>query len=146
MEEEVDAVVDAAVAVEDVEVKKWSAMKKMIIHSVPIVVSFTGLEIFCHTLNPIMVRGPEFLKFYVIMLLGFSISVFCLKLFRENRSTVSLYFMLFIFILGVVKLIRGLSIDRPVGILISIIVAEIIVFMMFMSTDFKHKIKPKNTH
>lgn len=146
MEEEVDAAAVVEVAVEVVEVKKWSAMKKMIIHSVPIVVSFTGLEIFCHTLNPIMVRGPEFLKFYVIMLLGFYISVFCLKLFRENRSTVSLYFMLFIFILGVVKLIRGLSIDRPVGILFSILVVEIIVFMMFMLADFKHKIKPKNTH
>ncbi|PQA94684.1 hypothetical protein B0A69_09530 [Chryseobacterium shigense] len=116
-------------------------MKKIIIHSVPIGVSFTGLEIFCHTLNPIMVRGPEFLKFYLMMLLGFYISVFCLKPFRENDSATSLYFMLFIFMMGVVKLIRGISIDRPVGILFSILVAEIIVFVIFMSTDFKHKIK-----
>lgn len=116
-------------------------MKKIIIHSIPLLVSFTGLTVFCHTLNPIILRGPEFLQFYFTLTIGFYLSVFCLRFFRENLSKISFYFMIFIFLLGVVKLFRGLSLDRPVGILFSILVAEIIINMIFISTEFKHKIR-----
>ncbi|REC80518.1 hypothetical protein DRF60_02090 [Chryseobacterium elymi] len=116
-------------------------MKKIIIHSIPILVSFIGLAIYCHTFNPIILRGPEFLKFYFTLTIGFYFSVICLKFFRENLSKVSFYFMIFIFLLGIVKLFRGLSLDRPIGILISILVAEIIVNVIFISAEFKDKTK-----
>lgn len=116
-------------------------MKKIIIHSIPIMVSFLGLEIFCHTLNPIMVRGPEFLKFYSSLTIGFYLSLFCLRFFRENLSGTSFCFMVIIFILGAIKLFRGLSLDRPVGILFSILVAEILINMIFISIEFKQKMK-----
>ncbi|KFF22469.1 hypothetical protein [Chryseobacterium sp. JM1] len=116
-------------------------MKKIIIHSLPIWVSFVGLAVFCHTLNPIMVRGPEFLKFYFTLTIGFYLSVLSLRSFGERLSKVSFYLMIFIFLLGVVKLFRGLSLDRPVGILFSILVAEIMISIIFISIEFKHKIK-----
>ncbi|PIF43790.1 hypothetical protein CLU96_0706 [Chryseobacterium sp. 52] len=116
-------------------------MKKIIIHSIPIMACFIGLEIYCHTLNPIIVRGPEFLKFYFSLTIGFYLSVWSLKFFGENLSKISFYFMLIIFILGAVKLLKGISLDRPVGILFSILVAEVIVNIAFMSEEVKHKMK-----
>ncbi|MGK6343409.1 hypothetical protein ACMGDK_14315 [Chryseobacterium sp. DT-3] len=116
-------------------------MKKIIIHSIPVLISFIGLAIFYHTLNPIVLRGPEFLKFYFTLTIGFYLSVVSLKFFRERPSKISFYFMIFIFLLGVIKLFRGLSLDRPVGILFSILMAEIIVNMIFISTEFKNRIK-----
>jgi len=116
-------------------------MKKIIIHSIPVFISCTGLALYCHTFNPIIVRGPEFLKFYFILTIGFYISVYCLKFFREKLSKTSFYFMIFIFVLGVIKLFRGLILERPVGILFSILVAEIMVSMIFISTEFKDKMK-----
>lgn len=112
----------------------------MIIHSIPVGISFIGLEIFRHTLNPIVLRGPDFLKFYFSLVIGFYLSVFCLKFFKEKLSEITLYFMIFIFLLGIIKLFRGLSLDRPVGILFSILIAEVIVNIAFMSTEIKHKI------
>ncbi|KMQ66589.1 hypothetical protein ACM46_03440 [Chryseobacterium angstadtii] len=116
-------------------------MKKIIIHSIPILVSFVGLVVFCDTFNPIILRGPEFLKFYFTLTIGFYLSILCLRFFRENLSNISFYFMILIFLLGVVKLFRGLSLDRPVGILFSMLVAQIIVNMIFISIESKHKIK-----
>ncbi|MGU3374534.1 hypothetical protein [Chryseobacterium sp. M5A1_1a] len=116
-------------------------MKKIIIHSVPVAISIIWLAVCCQTLNPIALRGPGFLKFYLILLTGFYISVFCLRFFGEGLSKVSFYFMFLIFILGIVKLIRGLSLDRPVGILFSILVAEIIIIVVCTSVQLKNKIK-----
>ena len=116
-------------------------MKKIIFHLIPVLISFAGLAVFCHTFNPIIVRGPEFLKFYFTLTIGFYLSVFCLKFFREKLSKITFYFMIFIFVLGVVKLFRGLILERPVGILFSILVAEVIVSMILISTEFKDKIK-----
>jgi len=122
-------------------VVKNRIMKKIIIHSIPILISFIGLAIFYHTMNPTILRGPDFLKFYFSLVIGFYLSVIYLKFFKERLSEITLCFMIFIFLLGVVKLFRGLSLDRPVGILFSILIAEIIVNMIFMSTEFKDKIK-----
>ncbi|MDP9958752.1 hypothetical protein [Chryseobacterium lathyri] len=116
-------------------------MKKIIIHLIPVFISITGLALYCDTFNPIIVRGPEFLKFYFTLTIGFYLSVYCLKFFRENLSKITFYFMIFIFLLGVIKLIKGVILERPVGILFSILVAEIIVNMIFISTEFKDKIK-----
>ncbi|AZA78623.1 hypothetical protein EG347_14445 [Chryseobacterium sp. G0186] len=115
-------------------------MKKIIIHSVPVAVSIIWLAACCQTLNPIELRGPGFLKFYLILVTGFYISVFCLRFFGEALSKLSFYFMFLIFILGIVKLIRGVSLDRPVGILFCILVAEIIMIVICTSVQLKNKI------
>ncbi|WP_080777388.1 hypothetical protein [Chryseobacterium phocaeense] len=116
-------------------------MKKLIIHSVPAAVSCIWLAVCCKTSNPIALTGPGFLKFYLILTVGFYISVFSLKYFDENVSKISFYFMFFIFALGMIKLIRGLNLDRPVGILFSILIAEILVIMVVKSTHLNHRIK-----
>lgn len=116
-------------------------MKKIVWYSTSVIVSMVWLVLTHHTYNPISLRGPEFIKFYLILLLGFYVSVMVLKSLKQQIPKMTFYFMIFIFLLGVVKLFRGLSLDRPVGILFSILVAEIIINMIFISTEFKHKIK-----
>lgn len=46
-------------------------MKNLIIHSIPVAAGMIWLEVECRTLNPLSLKGPDFLKFYVILLLGF---------------------------------------------------------------------------
>ncbi|MGG5209330.1 hypothetical protein ACQWU4_10300 [Chryseobacterium sp. MIQD13] len=116
-------------------------MTKIITHSIPAALSFIWLAICCRTFNPIALTGPGFLKFYLILTIGFYLSVFFLKYLGENVSRTSFYFMSLIFALGIIKLIRGLILDRPVGILFSILVAEIIAIMAVRSIQLNHKIK-----
>jgi hypothetical protein len=134
-------VVAAAVVVGDVEDKKIINMKKVIIHSAPVVVSFMWLMAACQTLNPIIIKGPDFLKFYLILVLGFYISVFILNSWREAISKTTLYCTGFIFLLGTVKLIRGIMLGKPVGFLIMILILECIVAVFLIMSHINKKIK-----
>ncbi|PWN64430.1 hypothetical protein [Chryseobacterium oncorhynchi] len=116
-------------------------MKKIIIHSVSIMVSFIWLIETRQTFNPFTLKGPGFLKFYLLLLLGFYSSIFILKLLKEPISKTTLYFMLFIFVLGMIKLIRGILLGKPVGFLVMILIAECIVILLFKLFHVKNKIK-----
>ncbi|MCS4304582.1 hypothetical protein [Chryseobacterium sp. BIGb0232] len=105
-------------------------MKKLIIHSVPVVISGLWLVTECKTFNPITLKGPDFLKFYLILVLGFYLSVFILKLFAERASQITFYFLILIGGLGIVKLIRGIILGKPVGFLIMILIVELIVILL----------------
>src|SRR5690606_17193493 len=106
-------------------------MRKIIIHSVPIVISFVWLILVNHTLNPITLRGPYFLQFYLILLMGFYMSILGLKTLREKISKTTAWIMISIFLLGVIKLGRGIILDKPVGFLILILILELIVLLLF---------------
>ena len=113
----------------------------MIIHSIPAIISFIWLVIHKHTFNPISLKGPDFLSFYLIFLFGFYASVILLKSFREHISKTTLYFMIFIVVLGLIKLIRGVYLGKPVGFLIIILITESIVIMLIKLFQLNHKIK-----
>jgi len=81
------------------------------------------------TYNPITLKGPAFLKFYVILLLGFYLSIFILKFLKESISNSTIYFAVFIMILGIVKLMRGLMLGKPVGYLVMILFMEAIILL-----------------
>ncbi|KMQ69779.1 hypothetical protein ACM39_01645 [Chryseobacterium sp. FH2] len=102
-------------------------MKKIIIHTVPLIISWLWLVINKETYNPITLKGPDFLKFYLILLLGFYSSFFLLKTLRETISKTTFYFMILIFSLGIVKLIRGIFLGKPIGFLAMILILESIV-------------------
>lgn len=116
-------------------------MKKFIIHSIPAAVSFIWLAICCETYNPIALKGPGFLKFYLILLIGFYASVMILKFLKESTSKITLYFMIFILIIGIVKLIKGIIIGKPVGFLVMILIVEGIVigYQMKLKSNTRHK-------
>lgn len=116
-------------------------MKKLIIHSIPVVISFIWLFIEFHTFNPVILTGSGFLKFYLILILGFYLSGFILKSLKESISTTTFYFALFIFLLGIIKLIRGILLEKPVGFLVMILIGECIVMLMFKLSDVKDNIK-----
>ncbi len=120
------AAVAEAVVVEGINIKK-STVKKIIIHTAPVLISFLWLILVNHTLNPVSLKGPYFLRFYLILLSGFYVSIFILKLFKEMVFYTTFYFATAIFILGIVKLIRGIYLGKPVGYLLMILMVEIIV-------------------
>ncbi|CAI8851395.1 hypothetical protein [Chryseobacterium sp. IT-36CA2] len=114
-------------------------MKKLIIHSVPVVISFMWLMAIHQTFNPIILKGPDFLKFYLILILGFYASVFILNSLKETVSKVTLYFAILIFLLGAVKLIRGIMLGKPIGFLVMILIVESIVTVFFISNYVNKK-------
>ncbi|WP_106917824.1 hypothetical protein [Chryseobacterium aurantiacum] len=116
-------------------------MKKIIIHLVPIVISFLWLIETCHTFNPFTLKGPGFLKFYLLLLLGFYSSIFILKLLKQTISKTTLYWMLLIFVVGIIKVIRGILLGKPVGFLVMILILECIVILLFKLFYVKNKIK-----
>lgn len=120
---------------------KLMIMKKIIIHSVPVAISLIWLCTTYQTFNPVALKGPGFLKFYILLILGFYTSVFMLNFFIEKISKVTFYFNGFIFLLGIIKLIRGIVLEKPVGFLVMILIAECIVTLVFMSIHFNKKIK-----
>ncbi|WBV59311.1 hypothetical protein PFY12_09590 [Chryseobacterium camelliae] len=115
-------------------------MKTYFIHSVSILISFIWLILINHTVNPISLKGPHFLKFYLILIFGFYASILALKLSKETISTTTFYFMISIFCLGVIKLTKGILLGKSVGFLILILMMECIVGMVFMNHYFKSKI------
>ncbi|ANF50686.1 hypothetical protein A0O34_09190 [Chryseobacterium glaciei] len=107
-------------------------MKKIIIHTIPIIISLIWLIVNNDTFNPISLKGPEFLKFYLILLLGFYVSIFILKSFKDVVSKTTFYFMISIFVLGIVKLMRGIILEKPVGFLLIILAIETIIGSFLM--------------
>jgi hypothetical protein len=120
------------VVVEDAGDNKFEVMKTIIIHTISIAVSFFWLVAEHQTFNPVTLKGPEFLQFYLILLSGFYISILSLKFFKETFSKTAFYFMLLILILGIIKLIRGLFLGKPVGYLVIMIIFEIITAVIFI--------------
>ncbi|MDR6404998.1 MULTISPECIES: hypothetical protein [Chryseobacterium] len=116
-------------------------MKKIIIHTIPVAISWVWLIVDKNTFNPISLKGPDFLKFYLILLLGFYSSVFLLKSFMENISKATFYFMTLIFALGIVKLIRGIMLGKPIGFLMVVLIMEILITVCISSFKVKDKIK-----
>jgi hypothetical protein len=116
-------------------------MKKIIIHIIPVAISWMWLIVNKDTFNPVSLKGPDFLTFYLILLLGFYTSVFLLKLAKETFSKTTFYFIILIFALGIVKLIRGIFLGKPIGFLIMILIIEVIVGFVISSITLKHKIK-----
>lgn len=116
-------------------------MKKLIIHFIPVGISFLWLAGNFGTLNPITIKGPEFLKFYIILILGFYISIFIVKSLRESISKTTCCYILFIFLLGIIKLMRGILLEKPIGFLAMILIGECIVTLVFILPHFKNKIK-----
>ncbi len=132
---------DAEEVVADVAVKKTIAMKRILLYSVPVMISMIWLILTQQTCNPISIKGPEFLKFYLMLVLGFYASVMIIKSFKENSSKTTLYFMILILLLGIVKLIKGLIIGKPVGYLVMILIVEGIILLCQpgLSSNNKHK-------
>ncbi|KQT24439.1 hypothetical protein ASG22_10560 [Chryseobacterium sp. Leaf405] len=116
-------------------------MKKVLIHATPVLLSFIYLFIINYTINPITLKGPYFLKFYLILILGFYASVFMLKIFGETISKITFYFLISIFLLGIVKLIKGIFLEKPVGFLMMILIIELIVMLIINVFRVNHKMK-----
>jgi len=112
-----------------VAVKKSEAMKKILLYSVPLMGSMIWLVLTHHLYNPISMKGPEFLKFYLILLIGFYTFIIILKSFKEGDSKTASYFMIFILMIGTVKLIKGLMLGKPVGYLILLLIIQGIVIV-----------------
>lgn len=107
-------------------------MKKLFVHFIPIVISFIWLIMECQTFNPITLKGPDFLKFYMILVLGFYLSVFIVKLLGEKFTQTTFYFLMGIGALGIIKLIWGIMLGKPVGFLTMILIAELIIAFLLM--------------
>ncbi|MCP1299892.1 hypothetical protein NK356_12005 [Chryseobacterium sp. S0630] len=116
-------------------------MKKLIIHSLLVVISLVWLMAVPQTFNPIILKGPDFLRFYLILVLGFYVSLFMLNSLKETISGTTFYFVGLIFLLGIIKLIRGLMLGKPVGFLVMILIAECIVTLIFISSHVNEKIR-----
>lgn len=116
-------------------------MKKLIIHSVSIIISFIWLVVECGTINPVTLKGPDFLKFYMTLVLGFYLSVFMLKLLGETISQTTFYFLMLIGGLGIIKLIRGMMLGKPIGFLMMILTMELIVLFLLLISKSGNKIK-----
>jgi hypothetical protein len=116
-------------------------MKNIIFHIIPIFLSFLWLFFICHTWNPVSLRGPYFLNFYLILILGFYLSVFILKSYKNTIPKITFYFMISIFLLGIIKLIRGILLGKPVGFLIMILIAEVTVMLLTNYIQLNQKIK-----
>ncbi|MGH1518585.1 hypothetical protein [Chryseobacterium sp. JK1] len=116
-------------------------MKKIIIHSVPVVISFILLVEVFQTFNPVILKGSDFLKFYLILILGFYTSVFVLNSLKKSVSGITHYFTGLIFLLGIVKLVRGVMLGKPIGFLAIVLIIEIIVIVFFMLSHVNKEMK-----
>ncbi|ASK31270.1 hypothetical protein CEY12_14665 [Chryseobacterium sp. T16E-39] len=104
-------------------------MKKIILYGVSLIISMMWLILNHQTIDPFSLKGPEFLKFYLIFLFGFYTSVIIMKYFKEQRSNTTIFFMIFILAIGIIKLIKGLILGKPVGYLVILLGIEFIVIL-----------------
>ncbi|WP_262150273.1 hypothetical protein [Chryseobacterium foetidum] len=116
-------------------------MKSLIMYSVSLIVSFVWLYLSHQTFNPILLKGPDFLKFYLLLLMVFYLMIFIGKRLKINNRKILLYFMLSVLALGIIKLFRGLYLNKPIGYLLMILITEIIVMMALIQIQFNHKLK-----
>ncbi|GAA4172473.1 hypothetical protein GCM10022218_14140 [Sphingobacterium ginsenosidimutans] len=101
-------------------------MKRILFHSATIVISMIWLVINHQTYNPFSLKGPEFLKFYLILLSGFYLSVFSLNYLRQTGSNTTFYFMMVILVSGMIKIAIGLFLGKPVGYLIILLIIQFV--------------------
>ncbi|WP_261510571.1 hypothetical protein [Chryseobacterium paludis] len=101
-------------------------MKKLLFNSASSIVGMIWLLFEHQTFNPISLKGSEFLKFYLIVLLGFYASMIIQKFSGSKIPKSTFYFLIFILFLGVVKLIKGLVLAKPVGYLVMLLITECI--------------------
>lgn len=94
-----------------------------------------------HTYNPILLKGPDFLMFYLMLIITFYLSVFIGGVFKESISGNTFLFMILIMAVGFIKLIRGLILGKPIGFLIIILIMEVIINLFIMSMKVKNKLK-----
>ena len=116
-------------------------MKSIIFHLVPVAVSMIWLISYNNTCNVIALKVPDFLKFNMLLLTGFYLSVYALKFLNKALSKTTFYFLMTIFILGIVKLMRGLYLGKPIGYLLIILIIEGIVILFYRFTYFNQKFK-----
>lgn len=101
-------------------------MKRILFHSATIVISMIWLVINHQTYNPFSLKGPEFLKFYLILLSGFYLSVFSLNYLRQTISKATFYFMILILVSGMIKITIGLFLGKPIGYLVILLIIQFI--------------------
>lgn len=110
-------------------------------YSVSLTVSFIWLYVSHQTFNPILLKGPDFLKFYLLLLMVLYLMIFIGHRLKINNRKVLLYFMLSVLALGITKLFRGLYLNKPIGYLVMILITEIIVMMALTQIQFNRKLK-----
>ncbi|SMP04358.1 hypothetical protein SAMN06264346_101304 [Chryseobacterium profundimaris] len=102
-------------------------MRKNFFYIIPFIISFLWLFIINHSSNPFILKGPDFLKFYQILIFLFYMSVFILN---RSISQTTFYGLGLIILLGIIKLFIGMILGKPVGFLIIILILELIVLMI----------------
>jgi len=116
-------------------------MKSSLLYSVSILLGFSWIIFQNNTCNPIALQGTDFLKFYLILLTGFSLTVFLGKFLKINNRKQIVYFLTAIFVLGIIKLIRGIYLGKPVGYLTVILIIQITAILFIKSLYFTKKSK-----
>ncbi|MBV8327058.1 hypothetical protein [Chryseobacterium sp.] len=116
-------------------------MKKIIIHSVPVIVCWLWLMAMHHTYNPVSLKGPDFLVFYLILLTGFYASLLFLKQEKKTGLKTFVSFIVLLFGLGVVKLVRGLWLGKPIGFLLLILFMECIAGVVLIKSQLNNSTK-----
>lgn len=88
-----EAVVEEDAVVAEVN-RKIKAMKKIIIHSIPVLISLIWLVFTHHTFNPISLKGPSFLSFayYRILCFNFYFKINKTKNIRSHILLHDFYF------------------------------------------------------
>lgn len=115
-------------------------MKRLIFHSVSVGVGLYWLITEHHTYNPFSLKGPDFLEFYLILLVIFYGTVFMLKFSKESISKATFFFMILILITGIIKWIKGVMLGKPIGYLTIILIGEIGIMMFLRSVKINSKI------
>ncbi|MGJ1233993.1 MULTISPECIES: hypothetical protein [Sphingobacterium] len=105
-------------------------MKKIAVHLASMTISLIWLVIYQQTWNPFSLKGPQFLKFYLILLMGFYTSVLILKFLQKPISKTVRYFMLMILLVGIIKLLKGLYLGKPIGYLTILLIIEVVVISL----------------
>lgn len=116
-------------------------MKKVIIPTIPLTVSFVWLALNHQGLNPFLLKGPEFIRFYLILAGGFFVSVLWMKINRKEIPKIMFYFATAIFIVGITKLLRGVILGKPIGYLTVILIIELIVILIIKVSYCNKKFK-----
>lgn len=116
-------------------------MKSLAMYSVSVIVSFIWLYILHQTYNPILLKGPDFLKFYLLLLMTLYLMIFTVNRLKIHNRKISFIFLISILSLGITKLFRGLYLNKPIGYLVMILIIETIVILIFTKIHFNRKLK-----
>jgi uncharacterized protein YhhL (DUF1145 family) len=117
------------------------AMKRILIHTIPVIISFIWLIAVNNTLNPFSLKGPDFLRFYLIFIFMFYSLILILKYFKYKISETEVYGLVSIILVGIIKLFIGIYLGKPVGFLIAILLSELIVLVIITRSYFRRQSK-----